>query len=106
MTCVKNKEIDYLVAEHIKARALRIDTALLIKKVDDLKGIINYQDSNLTAYNKITFDQKNVITGYKKDYNDLTIKYQKAEKKASNRAKTTLIFIGTTVLLGTIVLLK
>lgn len=106
MTCVKNKEIDYLVAEHIKARALRIDTALLIKKVADLKGIINYQDSNLTAYNKMTFEQGSIINGYKKDYNDLTVKYKKSEKKASNRAKTTLIFVGTTVLLGTIVILK
>lgn len=106
MTCVKNKEIDFLITEHIKAKALRVDTALLLHKIYDFKEIINYQDLNTKALNLISADQTKIISTYKEDYTKLQSKFAVVSNRASRRGKGVLILICTTVIAGAIAVLK
>ncbi len=95
-----------MISEHIKAKALRIDTSLLIKQKAELKSVIVYQDENLKSLNTVVVDQTKIMSVLKKDFGDLQIKFIVVSRKVVNRGKAVLILIGTTVVMGAIAILK
>ena len=105
-SCVKNREVDFLISQHIQAKALRVDSADQAKKIIDLKGIINYQDNNMADYNKIKSEQKIVITGLTQEKTDLINRALKAEKRAGRRGRTIFSLIGAALIELVIILVK
>lgn len=104
--CLTNPEFDFYAQSVIEREGLRGDTAILLKEIYYLNGIIDYNDKKVADYKEIIVNKDFSILEKDDAFDDLSKDYQKSQKK-HKRMKQLATTLGIVAgVLGIILVLK
>ncbi len=104
--CLTYPEFEYYADACIERNSLKIDTAILNAKVIAIAEIVSFKNEQIDDLRQISANKDTIIGRWEQSFDKLEKRCIKAEKRAKIAKKAMFIFMFTTALLSTIVLLK
>jgi len=104
--CLTNRQFDFYAQSLVERNGLREDTTLCWNQVRLYSEIIDNMDIQLGNFNDIIINKDIVIDIRNKDFAKLSIDYGKQVKKTKRWQQTALTFMGVSLALIIVVLIK
>ena len=105
-TCVEDYKLKFFAEEHVRAKALRVDTMFLRGIIHDQQDVIDLQRETINDKNEIILNKDSANAFVKRAYNQEVYNHNKTKKQLKTATVIEKVLAAAVLILGATLIFK